>query len=92
MEQQALTRVAEMVAQDVEPGVLFGVVAEEVGRLFDADGAGVASFGDGRMRVVARWGDDPGLAAEAADEMPLDGGHASAEVAETGRPARHDRA
>jgi len=91
LEQQSLARVAEMVAQDVEPDVLFGVVAEEVGRLFESDGAGVARFDGDVMRIAARWGDDPGLTAEAAGESPLEGDRASAEVARTGRPARYDR-
>jgi signal transduction histidine kinase len=65
-EQAALRRVATLVARGIDPAEIFQAVSEEVRRLLDADGAGIAryepdgaycvvlaSVGDVRVRVPA---------------------------------------
>src|SRR3954447_12877520 len=55
-EQAALRRVATLVAHGVPAAELFGGVAEEVGRLLDADLAGMIRFEeDGSVVPVATW-------------------------------------
>nr|WP_308800865.1 PAS domain S-box protein [Streptomyces polyasparticus] len=77
-EQNALRRVATLVAQGVPPERLFGEVAREVGRLLETPSAAVVQYGaDGRVSTVG----DAGAAPRAPHEQP-----AVTEVAQTGRP------
>ena len=56
-EQAALRRVATLAAGAAPPAQLFEAVAEEVGRLLQADNAYVVSFeDDDAATVVAQWG------------------------------------
>ena len=55
-EQAALRRVATLVAQAAEPEAMFGAVAEEVGRLLDADYTILSRYDpDGAATVVGTW-------------------------------------
>ena len=90
-EQEALRRVALLVAQQHAPEELFALVAEEVARHLDADAAMVARYGGpGAATVIADWS-APGLAPfpvgqtiELGEETSL------ARVQATGAPARVD--
>ncbi len=79
-EQNALRRVATLVAQGVPPERLFGEVAREVGRLLETPSAAVVRYGaDGRVTTVG----DAGAAPRAPHEEP-----AVTQVADTGKPVR----
>ena len=90
-EQEALRRVALLVARQRAPEELFTLVAEEVARHLDADAAMVARYdGPGVATVIADWS-APGLAPfpvgqaiDIGDETSL------ARVQATGAPARVD--
>ena len=57
-EQAALRRVATAVAAERDPGVVFGLVTEEVGRLLNAQTANMVRYeGDGMATVVGGWSD-----------------------------------
>jgi diguanylate cyclase (GGDEF)-like protein len=87
-EQQALSRVATVVATGADPAAVFAAVAEEVAQLFGTTLVGVVRFdrSTGLGRVVG------GLAASGADlvgvEVDLDGASAAASVYRTGAPVR----
>jgi PAS domain S-box-containing protein len=89
-EQAALRRVATLVARGVSPVQVFSAVAEEVGRLLDAEATAIARLEpDGTMAIAASGG-------TARDELPvgarleLDSDTAIAMVLHTGRSARVD--
>jgi signal transduction histidine kinase len=90
-EQAALSRVAVAVATEERPDRLFGVVSEEIGRLFGADAGATVRYVEGRDEavIVGAWqrvGEfDPPLGVP----LPFQGG-AIARVAQTGRTARID--
>lgn len=91
-EQASLRRVATLVAVGVPQEDLFAAVAEEVGRLADADTAQVYQYQpDDSIVRVASWG-------RGREDLPLGatyrtGGHnVPTLVLETGRPARIDDA
>ena len=86
-EQAALRRVATLVAQDVQPSVIFSAVSAEVSRLFDAGSTILRYERDGPAVVfvaVAKFDFPVGTRWEFQEGM------ASAEVYRTGRPARVD--
>jgi PAS domain S-box-containing protein len=90
-EQAALRRVATAVAVETEPGKLFDLVIEEVGRLMDAQSSNMIHYdGGGMATVIGAWN------AEGARSMPvgrtvvLDSDTAATRVWRTGRPARVD--
>lgn len=84
--EQALRRVAEAVAGGAPEERLFGLVAEEAGRLLRADAGVVIRFDGPRTgRVVGRWAEE---AVPELDLVDLDGDGAVSRVAATGRPAR----
>jgi signal transduction histidine kinase len=57
-EQAALGRVATLVAEAVPPGDVFTAVAEEIGRILDAEAACVVRYEPGATgTVMATWGD-----------------------------------
>jgi signal transduction histidine kinase len=89
-EQAALRRVATLVARGVPPAEVFEAVAHEVGRVVDADGAGISRVdADGAITVCACVGvlaDALGLGSRWRPEPPL----ALAVVLRTGRPARNE--
>jgi len=89
-EQAALRRVATLVARGVPAAEVFSAVADEVGRLLDAQATSIGRLEpDGTMVVVAANG-------TASDVMPvgsrlkLEPSMVLAEVVETGRSARTD--
>jgi signal transduction histidine kinase/uncharacterized protein YoaH (UPF0181 family) len=87
-EQAALRRVATLVARAVPPEQIFGAVIEEVGRLLDADLAGMLRYeADATVSPVAAW-DAVGEHAPLPDRWPIEEGDAAALIAETRRPAR----
>ena len=89
-EQAGLRRVATLVAQEAPPAEVFAKVAEEVGRLLDAETAAMHFYEpDGNSTVVAICG-------ELEDAFPvgtrvdLEGDNVIAIVRRTRRPARLD--
>ena len=89
-EQQALSRVANVVATGAEPAAVFGVVAREVAELLTATLSGVVRFDEsaGVGRIVG--GTAPSGAEIVGRELDLDGTSAAAAVYRTGAPVRMD--
>jgi GAF domain-containing protein len=89
-EQAALRRVATLVAQGVPPSELFGAVTEEVGRLLDADLAGMIRYeSEATVSPIAAWaaaGEHPPL----PDSWPMVEGDPATLVAQTHGPVRID--
>jgi signal transduction histidine kinase len=87
-EQEALRRVAVLVAQQPSPSEVFTAVTEAVGPLLDADLAVMHVFpGDGMATAIASWsGDGPKL--PIGTRFPLDGDNLAARIFKTGAPAR----
>lgn len=87
-EQEALRRVATMVARGVGPDLVFAAVAEEVGALFDSDVTVIVRFEpDGEATVMGGHGFaylEPGVRGK------LDRRFAQGPVRETGRAVRFD--
>lgn len=93
-ERAALRRIAGGVTRGEDPRSLFTQVAEEVGVLVSADGAGVARF-DEQSRtalLLGRWSSDPAMLEATPDELPLEGTGTTARVFATGEPCRVDYA
>jgi GAF domain-containing protein len=84
-EQEALRRVATLVARGVPPEQVFASVAEEVERLFLAEAANLARFeSDGTFTVVASAkGHFP-----VGSRLPIGGKNIATVLFETGRPCR----
>jgi PAS domain S-box-containing protein len=90
-EQAALRRVATAVAAERDPGVVFGLVTEEVGRLLNAQTANMVRYeGDAMAAVVGGWSDGEVGSVPVGDSVLMDGETAAARVWRTGRPARVD--
>jgi signal transduction histidine kinase len=89
-EQAALRRVATLVARGTAQAEMFAAVAEEVGRLFRVEIAGMVRYeSDGTATFVAAWGS----AAErfaVGSRRRLGGKNLITTVFETGHPARLD--
>ena len=93
LERTALHGIAGVVTRGEETGAVFARVAEEVGVLLDADGAGVAQFvAADTARLVGRWAGDPDLEGQTGDHLPLTGEGTTARVFATGLPSRVDYA
>ncbi|WP_082946773.1 GAF domain-containing sensor histidine kinase [Mycobacterium sp. ACS4054] len=91
-QQTALRRVAELVAREADPAVVFNAVAEEMADCLGAHNATVARY-DGDDIVIAAIGrPEPQLPNPpvVGDRFPLDGDHVAAIIRRTGRPARVD--
>jgi signal transduction histidine kinase len=91
-EQAALRRVATLVASGAEPAAVFGIVAEEAGRLLRARSSATIRY-DGDVAVtVGRWQEGDAVAGfEVGTVVPLtESDGMTAVVARTGRPARID--
>jgi signal transduction histidine kinase len=87
-EQDALRRVATLVALETSPPDVFASVAEEVGRLLDLDATALLRYEtDGTATVVAEWSrtDRP---ARAGARLAVEDHLVLAGVQKTGRPAR----
>jgi signal transduction histidine kinase len=91
-EQAALSRVAVAVATEKEPQRVFDVVIEEVGHLFQAQGANLARFVPGRYEavIVGRWGEAGARHVEIGERLAFDGPTPFAQVMDTGGPVRLD--
>jgi signal transduction histidine kinase len=86
-EQEALRRVATLVARGVPPEQVFGAVAAEVSVLFGADVAAIVRFeGDATVTVLG----DVGGPHEAGARITLDPGYVVDTVRATGHSARFD--
>jgi signal transduction histidine kinase len=89
-EQEALRRVATLVARGVSPQQLFRTVCEEVGLLLDVDGTHMGRYDSDETSIgVGSWsraGGDPPVGTRAR----LDGESVTARIFRTGRPARMD--
>jgi PAS domain S-box-containing protein len=86
-EQEALRRVATLVAHATSPEEIFASVTEEAGRLLGVDLAVLARYDAGTETIVAGWsasGDLEGIGRSTA----LGGRNVSTIVHETGRPVR----
>ncbi len=87
-EQEALRRVATLVAKAASPDEVFSAVAEEVAQLWEADIAAVLRYEpDGRATVVGGWG-DPGPHLPVGGRLTVAGESVSVSVLRTGLPAR----
>jgi signal transduction histidine kinase len=91
LKEEALRRVAVLVAGDAPPEEIFASVSEETARLVGADAGTVAAFEGGSARVVGRWdaaGEvtfvPVGTVVSLSDESTV------SRVYRTGRPARID--
>jgi PAS domain S-box-containing protein len=89
-EQAALRRVATAVAADREPRRVFGLVAEEVGRLLGAQSANIVRYEeDATATVVGGW--SVGIAnVPVGERVALDADTAMVRVWRTGEAARID--
>ena len=86
-EQEALRRVATLVARASSPEEIFASVTEEVGRLLGVDLAVLARYDAGTETIVAGWsasGELEGI----GTSTPLGGRNVSTIVHETRRPVR----
>ena len=91
-EQAALRRVATLVAAQAAAGRIFAAVAEEAGRILQADMGAVAKFGpEGCFTVLALWA-KPGMdfPFPVGEQVPLEEGSLSARVLRSSRPSRLD--
>ncbi|HEY2317324.1 MAG TPA: GAF domain-containing protein [Solirubrobacteraceae bacterium] len=89
-EQSALRRVATLVARAVPEEQLFATVAEEVGRLFGADLAGLIRYEDDlSITPVAGWG-AVGAHPPWPDPWPADEADPATMMAKTRQPVRID--
>jgi signal transduction histidine kinase len=87
-EQDALRRVATLVARGVSPSELFSAAAEEVARVVGVDTVTIDRYDDDGCSTVLASFDDPGF--PVGSRWPLDGPSLGATVLETGRSARID--
>jgi signal transduction histidine kinase len=89
-QQAALRRVATLVARTPPPEAVFAAVAEEVGRLLEADLTVLARYeADDTATVVGLWS-RLGDAVAVGSRVPLGGHNTTTLVFKTGRPARID--
>jgi signal transduction histidine kinase len=87
-QQAALRRVATLVARGVPAAKVFAAVAEEAGRLLNAEIANVARYEpDGTVTVVAGWSERGGHM-PVGGRFSLEGQNLAVPVLRTGRPAR----
>jgi signal transduction histidine kinase len=90
-QQEALRRVATLVAREVSPSEVFSAVAKEMARCLDAQDAFILRYeGDDAAIVVASHG-EPGFDhLRVGERLTLEGDNVAATVLRTGRPARMD--
>lgn len=90
-EQAALRRVATLIARNPEPAGVFEAVAEEAGRLLEAESAGTIRFDGDTATTVGRWTAGRILAFPPGAVVSLRGSDGlTAVIARTGKPARID--
>ena len=85
-EQEALRRVATLVADEAAPDVIFASVAEEIARILMADRCAIGRFeADDSMTVIAYWSnEEPKLSV--GTQIGLQGDGVTAAVRESRRP------
>ena len=87
-EQEALRRIAMLVAKAASPDEVFSAVAEEAAQLWEADIAAVLRYEPGgNATVVGSWG-DPGRHLPVGGRLAVAGEDVSVSVLRTGLPAR----
>jgi PAS domain S-box-containing protein len=92
-QEEALRRLATMVAGAARPDEIFAAVCEEVARLLGGQTGNLIRFGDEAATgtVVAGWSqEEEGIPMPIGSELVFDGPTAITEVVRTGRPARID--
>ncbi len=91
-QEEALRRLATMVAGAARPDEIFAAVCEEVARLLGGQTGNLIRFGSGSGTgtVVAGWSEHEGIPMPIGSELVFDGPTAITEVIRTGRPARID--
>jgi GAF domain-containing protein len=91
-EQAALRRVATLVARAAPPSAVFAAVAEEVGQVLPAaDLTSVSRYAPNRaVEVLGAWTRTGGDPIPLGDRISLGGQTVTAQVFDTGRPARKD--
>jgi PAS domain S-box-containing protein len=90
-QQEALRRMATLVAHGVMPTEVYSAVAEEMVRCLDTDRAGVFRYDpDGSVIVVASSSKPGSQPLPVGERLPSDGDNLFAWIAQTARPARHD--
>jgi PAS domain S-box-containing protein len=91
-QEEALRRLATMVAGAARPEEIFAAVCEEVARLLGGQTGNLVRFGDapGTGTVVAGWSEGAGIPMPIGSALAFDGPAAITEVIRTGRPARVD--
>jgi signal transduction histidine kinase len=89
-EQEALRRVATLVARGTDRLGLFSAVTEEVGRLLGAELANMIRFEDGHGTIVGGWSGGPTPEAPVGYRISMAQDSLAARVRRTGRPARVD--
>jgi PAS domain S-box-containing protein len=88
-EQEALRRVATLVARATSPEGILASVAEEAGRLLDVDLTALARYDAGMETILAGWS-STGAFEGLGGTNRIGGNNLSTIVYETGRPARMD--
>jgi signal transduction histidine kinase len=89
-DQAALRQVATLVAEGAPPPAAFAAVAEEVGRLLDADYAFIARYEPDALSLLATWSSSGDPAPVTGKRPYADDSSLSMAVRETGAPARVD--
>ncbi|HKV67954.1 MAG TPA: PAS domain S-box protein, partial [Gaiellales bacterium] len=91
-QEEALRRLATMVAGAARPDEIFAAVCEEVARLLGGQTGNLIRFGNGpgTGTVVAGWAEESDIPMPLGAEIAFDGPTAIAEAVRTGRPARVD--
>jgi PAS domain S-box-containing protein len=91
-QEEALRRLATMVAGAARPDEIFVAVCEEVARLLGGQTGSLIRFGEepGTGTVVAGWSERAEIPLPIGSELAFDGPTAITEVVRTGRPARID--
>ncbi len=90
-EQAALRRVATAVAAEREPGRVFGLVTEEVGRLLGAHSSNMVRYeDDDTATVVGGWSLGRVRSVPVGGRVQLDGDTATVRVWRSGAPVRLD--
>jgi PAS domain S-box-containing protein len=87
-EQAALRRVATAVAAEGDPGRLFALVSEEVGRLLEAQTAALMRFDGDRGTAVGAWNRPGARGVPVGTVLPLRNDSVAGRVYRTGAPAR----
>ena len=88
--EEALRRVATLVAAGPSESELFATVAEEVGRLFGAQSASTLRWDGDTVRVLGSWNAAGETVMQAGRVYEWGGDTVSARVVQTGVPARAD--